>query len=263
MKMLIVICLTILTSVWAQASNGSAPGSPQAALDQVMNLRMEVESLNDACEREKVQVKSNYEKAIERLAQLKDETAKQKSSLILTKARIAGFKNREAESRRISGQDEARLKKVISEFHSDIKTMLPAGRVETRQQLADLEKSLTEKSTEEAIEELSKIVRSELSLARGTHLFKETHQVRGKMVSLEIARVGNVFAYVADTEGRFGVWKPGMTEPQFDLGASDIKAAKQVFSESRDAKKTISLNGAILDFLESGSIERASEGGTR
>lgn len=250
MKFLIVTSLILLAGLSARATE-----SPAAALDKVMSLRLEVESLNDTWEREKIRVKSEYEKSVERLAALKDETSKQKSSIDLAKARIAGFKNRENQSRQISGQDEVRLKKVISEFHADLKTMLPAGRKQSEQQLADLAKNLSEKSTEEAVEELTKVIRSELSFARGTHLFRENYDLNGKTVSLEMVRVGNVFAYVADTEGRFGIWRLGKSEPSFDLSSSELKLARYVFAQAREAKKIIA-----IEAIDGANIESTLNG---
>lgn len=223
--------------------------------EHLMQLRMEVESLNETWETEKKRSKADYEKALERLAALKDETAKQSASLDLVRARIRGFQNREAETRRVSGHDIARLKRTIGAIRDDFKAMLPVGRETSIGRLEALLGDLENKSSEEIVDGISKVMREELVKARGVHLFRETHQISGAATPLEIARIGNVYAYVADASGKFGIWKWGESAPSWGLAASEAKNAKMVLEQARMAKKTFS--------IETGPAEAEAFGGAK
>jgi hypothetical protein len=214
---------------------------------QLMNLRMEVEALNDSWEAEKKRSKAEYEKVLERLAALKDETAKQESTLGLTRARIRGFKTLEAESRRVTGQEETRLRKSVELVRADLEKMLPVGRKQSLERIRELLSGFEQRSAEEIAESLSKVMRDEVVKARGLHLFRETHNLAGVETPLEIARVGNVYAYVADANGRFGFWIPGSKEPSWDLPQSETKKAKQILDHARTAKKTVSIEAGVAE----------------
>lgn len=201
--LLLVVFLISGRPVQAMDGGGSAD-----SLDQIMNLRLEVEEKNTLWEQEKKRLQGEYETLVNRVNEVQADVLRKRSQLEVLQARRASSQKRSERRQTVSGLDRKNLVDAVAEFKTVTDGSMPFGRSELRIKLNGIARDLSEGrgSVDEVATDFAQLLKSELKLSRGFHLVKEEIQIQNETVAVEAALVGSYTAFFASADGRVGKW---------------------------------------------------------
>jgi seryl-tRNA synthetase len=179
----------------------------QALSIKVIELRKEVELLND-------EYKTEREKVLSELKALSIQKAELASNIRNEEIRKKQLQDKLEKLKKEIGQtsiESEELEPVIEKTLVDLKAWmersLPFKRKERIESIALLQERLSKKEVSpiRAANELWSLIEDEKRLARETSLHKQSLSINGKMYLAEVAKVGMLFLYFKTDSGQMGM----------------------------------------------------------
>ncbi len=201
--------------------------------DRLIELRGQVETLNDDIEARQQQHRNRMTSMAQRRAELDGQVQRQELESKKLRRQLAEVRSRAEQIDQASKALRPTALQTTETLQAYVSASLPFTREQRLAEVQDIRKQLEkgDMSTPRALNQLWSFVEDELRLSRGSGIFRQTIPLGGQEQLADVVRIGLVMLFFRTGDGGFGYAQQGAKGWTFTtVSGPDTKLVSELFA---------------------------------